>query len=583
MKDYRSKVEVELSSVCSGILKLLDEHLIPAAAGSESKVFYMKMKGDYHRYMAEFKSGEERKGAGEDTMVAYKAAQDIAAADMAPTHPIRLGLALNFSVFYYEILSSSDKAWVRGGCRETLRERRLFDPSTSSLSLFPPKISSSQTKFTGNQVLQRKIFFFFASVAVFAQPAKQSYHQTTSLEVLKCVIVNHRGSHNMIHHTEEDSGCGECSTGSQTERQEDSLNSKTSGKLFGLFVKIKMFDACDRMREEEKKLRQGIKVKLSFYNTQHFFSASLIRETQRFSSHHNASSSDHNASPLILKHNASLILKHKASSSLLLLDMGSSSQNPFEGLDSQYVEETFDQYFDQYVEETFDQHFDQYVEETFDQSFENFTINQEKEKKKRKKRVYIERNREEGDQHLWNDYFSETPTYPHNLFRRRFRMNKSLFVHIVDRLSNEVEFFRQKKDCRGRLSLSPLQKCTAAIRCLAYGTAADTVDEYLRLGSTTTRSCLENFVDGIIYLFSEEYLRRPTPADLQRLLDIEFQQGEDSGSSHVDLDFDMGMPTNIANMMDARTRIRDKSMHEQLKADLIEHLWGKFGRDEDNN
>ena len=63
----------------------------------------------------------------------------------------------------------------------------------------------------------------------------------------------------------------------------------------------------------------------------------------------------------------------------------------------------------------------------------------------------------------------------------------------------------------------------------------------------------------------------------------EFQQGEDSGSSHVDLDFDMGMPTNIANMMDARTRIRDKPMHEQLKADLVEHLWGKFRRDEYNN
>uniref|UniRef100_A0A0D3CCC8 Uncharacterized protein n=1 Tax=Brassica oleracea var. oleracea TaxID=109376 RepID=A0A0D3CCC8_BRAOL len=58
------------------------------------------------------------------------------------------------------------------------------------------------------------------------------------------------------------------------------------------------------------------------------------------------------------------------------------------------------------------------------------------------------------------------------------------------------------------LGLFPLQKCTAAIRVLAYGSAADAVDEYLRLCATITRSCLENFVDGIISLFSDEYLRR---------------------------------------------------------------------------
>ncbi|XXG61091.1 hypothetical protein AAC387_Pa04g2833 [Persea americana] len=110
VKDYRSRVESELSDVCAGVIKLLDSHLIPAAGSSESKVFYLKMKGDYHRYLAEFKIGTERKEAAEDTMVAYKAAQDIAAADLAPTHPIRLGLALNFSVFYYEILNSSEKA-----------------------------------------------------------------------------------------------------------------------------------------------------------------------------------------------------------------------------------------------------------------------------------------------------------------------------------------------------------------------------------------------------------------------------------------------------------------------------------------
>lgn len=138
VKDYRSKVENELTTVCGGILKILDSHLIPSAAANESKVFYLKMKGDYHRYLAEFKSGDERKAAAEETMLAYKTAQvlfylisqffclkisrsdsliscwtdlqDIAQADLAPTHPIRLGLALNFSVFYYEILNSSDKA-----------------------------------------------------------------------------------------------------------------------------------------------------------------------------------------------------------------------------------------------------------------------------------------------------------------------------------------------------------------------------------------------------------------------------------------------------------------------------------------
>ena len=43
------------------------------------------------------------------------------------------------------------------------------------------------------------------------------------------------------------------------------------------------------------------------------------------------------------------------------------------------------------------------------------------------------------------------------------------------------------------------------------------------------------------------------------------------------------MPTNLVNMMGFRTRVRDRQMHEQLKADLVEHLWSKFGEDEDNN
>ncbi|GFS35135.1 general regulatory factor 2 [Actinidia rufa] len=110
IKDYRAKIEAELSSICDGILKLLDSKLIPSTGAGDSKVFYLKMKGDYHRYLAEFKTGGERKEAAENTLNAYKAAQDIANAELASTHPIRLGLALNFSVFYYEILNSPDRA-----------------------------------------------------------------------------------------------------------------------------------------------------------------------------------------------------------------------------------------------------------------------------------------------------------------------------------------------------------------------------------------------------------------------------------------------------------------------------------------
>ncbi|GAB2210820.1 hypothetical protein Droror1_Dr00016106 [Drosera rotundifolia] len=110
IKEYRGKIEAELSKICDGILGLLESNVIPSASSAESKVFYLKMKGDYYRYLAEFKTGPERKDAAENTLVAYKSSQDIALAELAPTHPIRLGLALNFSVFYYEIMNSPDRA-----------------------------------------------------------------------------------------------------------------------------------------------------------------------------------------------------------------------------------------------------------------------------------------------------------------------------------------------------------------------------------------------------------------------------------------------------------------------------------------
>jgi len=131
-KEYREKIEKELKDICQEVLNLLDKFLIPKATTAESKVFYLKMKGDYYRYLAEVATGDERQSTLEkknwiysccfaqrihiflevieESQRAYNDAFDIAKNQMQPTHPIRLGLALNFSVFYYEILNAPDRA-----------------------------------------------------------------------------------------------------------------------------------------------------------------------------------------------------------------------------------------------------------------------------------------------------------------------------------------------------------------------------------------------------------------------------------------------------------------------------------------
>ncbi|XP_037960403.1 14-3-3 protein epsilon-like [Teleopsis dalmanni] len=107
---YRLEVEKELHEVCCDILNILEHYLLPNADDPESKVFYYKMKADYHRYLAEFSSNSDYLDAAENSLSAYKCAYKIAMKSISPTDPIRLGLSLNFSVFYYEILNSPENA-----------------------------------------------------------------------------------------------------------------------------------------------------------------------------------------------------------------------------------------------------------------------------------------------------------------------------------------------------------------------------------------------------------------------------------------------------------------------------------------
>ncbi|XP_026442761.1 uncharacterized protein LOC113342418 [Papaver somniferum] len=125
-------------------------------------------------------------------------------------------------------------------------------------------------------------------------------------------------------------------------------------------------------------------------------------------------------------------------------------------------------------------------------------------------RIKIPRNREAGDILLWNDYFSDNPTYPANIFRRRFRMRRELFNRILADVVSRNPYFAQKRDACGILGLSPHQKVTATIRMLAYGCAADAIDEYLRIGETTVLEATRRFCKTIVVLYGKEYLRSPT-------------------------------------------------------------------------
>ena len=134
-------------------------------------------------------------------------------------------------------------------------------------------------------------------------------------------------------------------------------------------------------------------------------------------------------------------------------------------------------------------------------------------------------NQVQGHERLYHDYFAEPPIYPPNLFRRRFRMNRTLFLRILFMVENYDPYFVQTKNAAGITGLSSLQKMTAAIRMLTYGVAADVVDDYVRIGESTTIESLKRFVRAVVAIFSNEYLRSPNNDDIARLLAIGTNRG----------------------------------------------------------
>ena len=95
--------------MCNNVLNTIDNNLLKRAEDAEAKVFYLKMKGDYNRYIAEYAQGELKDKVSQAALDAYALATKDAK-ELSPINPISLGLALNFSVFYYEVMGDHEKA-----------------------------------------------------------------------------------------------------------------------------------------------------------------------------------------------------------------------------------------------------------------------------------------------------------------------------------------------------------------------------------------------------------------------------------------------------------------------------------------
>lgn len=109
IKNYKNILENEIYDICKNVITLINNFLMNKTILDESKIFFLKMKGDYYRYLCEFQSLSENKNYPDESEKNYKMAVELSQ-NISWINPLKLGLYLNYSVFYYEIKKDVKKA-----------------------------------------------------------------------------------------------------------------------------------------------------------------------------------------------------------------------------------------------------------------------------------------------------------------------------------------------------------------------------------------------------------------------------------------------------------------------------------------
>jgi hypothetical protein len=103
LANYKKKIEDLLYKDCDHIISLTKSKVLNNGRpiDDEARAFFVKLIGDYYRYIAESATGDRYETVKQEALKAYSEANKIT---LPPCNSIRLGLALNFSVFYYEVM-----------------------------------------------------------------------------------------------------------------------------------------------------------------------------------------------------------------------------------------------------------------------------------------------------------------------------------------------------------------------------------------------------------------------------------------------------------------------------------------------
>ena len=104
---YKTQIEEQLQNDCQKIIDMINSRVLNNDCADEAKAFFVKMVGDYYRYVAENARDRKLEEVKQAALKAYGEANEIT---LKPCNPIKLGLALNFSVFHYEVMKNHKAA-----------------------------------------------------------------------------------------------------------------------------------------------------------------------------------------------------------------------------------------------------------------------------------------------------------------------------------------------------------------------------------------------------------------------------------------------------------------------------------------